>query len=80
MRENKRVCLDDLFRTGDWKHVAARGFDIALVPSSSIRYARRNMPEDSGMMKKVLIYGLAVGLELLRLENYDMLYNSLFSS
>lgn len=79
-RENKLTTLEELFRTGNWKYVVAEGLDFAFVPSSTIRYARRNMPENAGTMKKTLVYGLAGVAKLLRFENYDMICKGLFSS
>jgi len=79
MREDKHISLEELFRNPDaLKRVGLEALDVAFVPSSVVRYAKRNMPEDFGRAKRAGGYALAGAAESIRLLGYGLFVHSFF--
>ena len=79
MRENRYISLEELFKNPDaLKRVGLEGIDVAFVPSSVVRYAKRNMPEDFGRAKRAGGYALAGAAESIRLLGYGLFVHSFF--
>jgi len=73
MRENRYISLEELFKNPDaLKRVGLEGIDVAFIPSSMIRYVKRNMPEDFGLVKRAGGYALAGAAESIRLLGYGL--------